>query len=455
MPETNQRISERQFTCNWIFNILVVLSDGKVVCGCADPYGQRPLGHLKDNTLYDIWNSEKVKNIRRDLNAGYCSFCEPCGLKRFLKENEPVQQAPEHLEVLPRIFLEPTVLCNLDCFKAVCSKDSDILKSRERKTFPIEEFKTVLEQVGEKLIRLDFFNYGDPFVHPQAAEMITYIKEKYPHIYLYVSTNGLMLNEEKIKMLAASGLDEITFSVDGVDQESYSRYRQNGDFNKALSVMAKMVEERNKVGREVPFINWRYILFNWNDSPRQMKRAKKLAAQIGVDRFSWEITDHPTEGKSEQYQTGTEAWKKIYYEIWDSSQIGNAVKKNRFIAKLKVLSGPIHMTVGGESLNVRVKVKNKGGALWRKATWSGRRWVRLGAQWHDVNKNLLDLNYARTFLNHDLTYRKKDILTITLPPLTQPGEYWLKFDMVSEGNDWFENGGSPVVWVPLVVHPAR
>ncbi len=449
MPETN---NEPRFTCDWIFNILVVLSDGKVVCGCADPYGQRPLGHLQEKGIYEIWNSEPVKQIRRDLNAGHADFCGPCGLKRFLKENETLPQAPEHLDVLPRLFLEPTVLCNLNCFKAVCSKEADILKSRTRTIFPVEEFKSLLDQVWEKLIRLDFFNYGDPFVHPQAAEMMAYIKEKYRHIYLYVSTNGLMLDEEKIKILAASGVDEITFSVDGVDQESYGHYRQGGDFNKVLGLMAKMVAERNKIGREVPFINWRYILFNWNDSVAQMKRAKKLAAKIGVDRFTWEITDHPVEGKSEKYQIGTEAWKKIYYEIWDTSQIGNVVKKNRFMAKIKVLSGRVDMAVGGDAVNVRVQVKNKGGALWRKVTWSGRRLVRLGAQWYDRDKKLLDLNYARVFLNKDLGYRKKDILTITLPPLSQPGEYFLKFDMVSEGNDWFENGGSPVVWVPFRVY---
>jgi hypothetical protein len=40
---------------------------------------------------------------------------------------------------------------------------------------------------------------------------------------------------------------------------------------------------------------------------------------------------------------------------------------------------------------------------------------------------------------------------IELPAVKEIGEYWLKFDMVSEGIDWFENGGSPVVWVPLTI----
>ncbi len=443
---------ENKFTCDWIFNILVVLSDGKVVCGCADPRGERPLGHLKDNSIYQIWNSDKVKQIRRELNEGHSCFCDDCGLKRPLAENEPVPFNHEHMDVLPRIFLEPTVLCNLKCFKAVCNPETGILKTRGRKNFPLDEFKDLMDQIGPKLIRLDFFNYGDPFVHPQAVEMIEYIKEKYPHIYLYCSTNGLMLDDEKIERIVRSGLDEMTFSVDGCDQETYARYRQGGDFEKLLAIMSTFVEERNKLGREVPFINWRYILFKWNDSKKHMKKAKKLAEKIGIDRFSWEITNHPPEAKSEKYQIGTEHWKKIYYEIWDSSQIGNAIKGKRFTAKMKVLTPDISMKAAGEPVDVSVKVKNTGGAKWLKGTFSGRRWVRLGAQLHDTNKNLIDLNYARTFLNRDLDHKEKDTLTISLPTLPEPGNYLLKFDMVSEGNDWFENGGSPVVWMPFRVH---
>jgi MoaA/NifB/PqqE/SkfB family radical SAM enzyme len=451
MPECSK---DTKFTCQWIFNILVVLSDGKVVCGCADPYGERPLGHLHENSIYEIWNSEKVKRIRRELNEGHSCFCDNCGLKRFLKADEPVPQGPEHMEVLPRIFLEPTVLCNLSCFKSVCSADSGILNTRTRKSFPFEEFKSLMDQVGKNLTRLDLFNYGDPFVHPQAAEMIRYIKEKYPHVYLYTSTNGLMLDDEKIKKIVHSGMDEITFSVDGVDQETYARYRQGGDFEKVLQIMSRFVEERNKLGREVPFINWRYILFKWNDSTSHMNRARKLAVKIGVDQLTWEITDHPKEAMSEKYQVGTPYWKKIYYEIWDTSQIGNAIKNKRFIAKIKVLSNGIRMKVGGEPVNVEVRVKNTGGALWRKVTWSGRRLVRLGAQLYDKNKNLKDLNYARAFLNRDLSYKEKDVLTIELPSISEPCDYFLKFDMVSEGNDWFESGGSLVVWVPFRISPA-
>jgi hypothetical protein len=447
MTVCNEKI---KFTCDWIFNRLVVLSDGKVVCGCADPYGERPLGSLKENKIYEIWNSKKVKEIRKELNEGHCCFCDNCGLKRLLKKDEEVPQQPVDVKILPRIFFEPTVLCNLSCFKAVCNQESGILNTRERKQFPINEFKSLMEEIGENLIRLDFFNYGDPFVHPQAVEMIEYIKEKFPHIYLYTSTNGLLLDNKKIKRLVNSGIDEITFSVDGPDQETYIRYRKGGDFNKVLRVMSKFVEERDKVGREVPFINWRYIIFKWNDSKNKMNKTKRLAKKIGVDRLTWEITDHPSEAASEKYQIGTRSWRKIYNEIWDSSQIGNAIKNKRFYAKINIHIKDIIIKIHNPTF-IDVFVKNTGGALWRKETFSGKRMIRLGAQLFDRNKNLIELNYARAFLNKALKKGEKDIIKIILPPLSDPGKYFIKFDMVSEGIDWFESGGSPVVWKNLSV----
>ena len=436
-----------RFTCDWIFNQLVVLCDGKVVCGCADPYGERPLGHLQQESLLSIWNSPLAQEIRQGLNQGHSCFCDSCGLKRPLAADEPPPQGPLTLEKLPRIFFEPTVLCNLSCFQAVCHQESGILQTRSRLQFPYTEFKSLMADVGQDLQRIDLFNYGDPFVHPEAVSMAEHIKANFPHIYLYISTNGLMLDRGKISRLVAARVDEITFSVDGPDQETYSRYRQGGDFKKVFAIMEQFVNERDGQGWEVPYINWRYILFKWNDSARKMAKTRKLARQIGIDRLTWEITDHPAAAMSKKYQPGTKHWQRIFHEIWDSSQIGNAIKNNRYLAKISITEKKIEVPAG-RKLTLKVQVKNRGGALWRKTSISGRRIVRLGAQLFDQQKNLLELNHARAFLNKPLAGSDADTIAIELPPYPTIGLFWLKFDMVLEGIDWFEANGSAVTWIP-------
>ncbi|HSQ35610.1 MAG TPA: radical SAM protein, partial [Candidatus Binatia bacterium] len=375
---------------------MVVLCDGTVVCGCADPRGERPLGSLEKTPIHAIWQSPEVRRIREELNSGYCDFCLPCGIKRALGDDEAVPQHPVRVDALPRIFFEPSVVCNLNCYQAVCAPGTGIAATRARKFFPLEGFRALLAEIGPQLQRLDFFNYGEPFIHPQALDMIELVKKNYPHIYLYTSTNGLLLDERMIVRLAESGIDEVTFSVDGADQRTYARYRQGGDLGKLLKNMAALVREKMRLGREVPFINWRYILFKWNDSAWKMGKARRLARKIGVDRLTWEITDHPAAAASKKYAVGTPAWKRIYREIWDSSQIGSALKRRRYTAAIRVGLSPVMACAGKQTL-LHVQGKNRGGALWRTQVHSGRRMVRLGAQLHDHERKLLDLNYARAF----------------------------------------------------------
>ena len=76
---------------------------------------------------------------------------------------------------------------------------------------------------GPSLGRIDFFNYGEAFLHKRAIEMCEYIKTHFPHIYLYTSTNGLAFSEAQARRLVHSGIDEVTFSIDGATQESYAQ----------------------------------------------------------------------------------------------------------------------------------------------------------------------------------------------------------------------------------------
>ena len=95
--------------------------------------------------------------------------------------------------------------------------------------------------------------------------MCEYVKARHPHVYLYTSTNGLALTEESTRRLVRSGIDEVTFSIDGASADTYVRYRQRGNFAKAMSNLQAAVDEKRRLGLSTPHVNWRYILFVWND----------------------------------------------------------------------------------------------------------------------------------------------------------------------------------------------
>ena len=265
-----------------------------------------------------------------------------------------------------------------------------------------------------------------------------------------------MFTEESAKRLVHSGIDEVTFSIDGASQDSYVQYRQRGKFDVALRNLRVMAEEKRRARRDVPHLNWRYILFKWNDSDEEMNLARRLATEIGVDRLSWEITDHPENAFSRRFAPGTPDYEAIKHEIWDMTGLGNAIPgatpKAKIDVRKRFFPSAAAQDARGEEAEDQDARRERVCArpFPAKATY-GRRLVRLGAQFCDEHGTLLERDYARAWLPETLKPGASVDVPIEIVAPKTPGNYLLKFDLVSEGIDWFENNGSPTTLKPLVV----
>ena len=170
-----------RFGCTWPWSTLVLLCDGRVVCGCADPYGVRVLGDARTQSLRTTWNGETIQSLRRDLNTGGSTFCGDCPLKLPLAENESPFERPVAGGELPsRLYVECTAACNLSCFEACCAPETGITRTRQSGMLDFELFTRVIDEAGPSLVRVDFFNYGETFLHKRAVEMCEYIKATVP-----------------------------------------------------------------------------------------------------------------------------------------------------------------------------------------------------------------------------------------------------------------------------------
>src|SRR5262245_28099616 len=99
-----------------------MLCDGRIVCGCADPYGKRVLGDARSSTIREVWQGPVISQLRQDLNTGGSKFCGDCPLKLPLKRD---QQPPERSTVVGtapgRMYIECTAACNISCTEACCA----------------------------------------------------------------------------------------------------------------------------------------------------------------------------------------------------------------------------------------------------------------------------------------------------------------------------------------------
>ena len=444
-----------RFTCSWPWSTAILLCDGRISCGCSDPYAKRVLGDTRLVSLAEVWRGPTATELREDINTGGSGFCGDCPLKLPLAAGEAAPVRDLNVGPLPnRLYVECTAACNISCFQACCAPETGITRTRQAGMLDFELFTRVIDEAGPSLVRVDFFNYGEAFLHKRAVEMCEYIKTKFPHIYLYTSTNGLALNEEKARRLVHSGIDEVTFSIDGASQDTYVRYRQRGKFDLAVANLHAMADEKARHGRDVPQINWRYILFNWNDSDEEMEKARRLAVELGADRLSWEITDHPEDSFSRRFAPGTADFDRIKYEVWDHSGLGNAIPGATPRADIDVPTLPADVPLAGrpgETVTVHTRVRNLSNRPFRKLASYGRRLVRLGAQLVGPDGALIERDHARAWLPGDIPAGGSADVAIDVPLPETPGRYALKFDLVCEGIDWFETCGSPTTTRAIVV----
>ena len=116
-------------------------------------------------------------------------------------------------------------------------------------------FRRVVEETGPSLVRIDFFNYGETFLHKRAVEMCEDIKARHPHIYLYTSTNGLAFTDEQAAAPGALGHRR----GDVLDRRGDARTRTRGTGSAATSsgrsgTCALMADEKRADGpRRRPF----------------------------------------------------------------------------------------------------------------------------------------------------------------------------------------------------------
>lgn len=172
------------------------------------------------------------------------------------------------------IMMEPYSGCNYNC--PLCPSGLNILK-RNKLKMTFEEFKRNLGNLKYTTEYITLFHFGEPLLNDELYKMIEYCN-KYD-ISTQVSTNGMLLNEEKAEKFIKSKLNRIIFSIDTYNADIYSRYRVNGKFEVVVNNIKKMVEMKKRMNSNIVIVA-QYMLMNDNEDIDKMKEHGKA---LGVD----------------------------------------------------------------------------------------------------------------------------------------------------------------------------
>lgn len=172
------------------------------------------------------------------------------------------------LPLKPRqVQIEITNRCNMDC--PMCPRE---VLDIELEHMDWDKFITVVDKLTERE-SITLTGWGEPFLHPRIFDMIAYCKEGGHRVM--ITSNGLFSNELIVKKVLNSELDEITFSIDGIEDNNVSNGHTSNKVYENIEKVAKLRE----IGK--PSIRLQATLHEGCE--KDLYNVIKFGARIGVE----------------------------------------------------------------------------------------------------------------------------------------------------------------------------
>lgn len=206
------------------------------------------------------------------LTSNYIKACASAAIKPAIVTNAPVS-----------LHIEPTTACNLRCTTCDRTHAQDLNLG----TMSFTSFQKILDQfqylMGSHSVQTGLLltGLGEPFLNKDIFRMIEYAKANGVS-YVHTISNGTLLNNAAI---VESGLDHISFSMDGATKETFESIRVGAKYEKVVSSIKDLANKRTN--NKKPFIDLNITLQEKNR--KELSSVVDLASEIGADRVSARI----------------------------------------------------------------------------------------------------------------------------------------------------------------------
>lgn len=149
------------------------------------------------------------------------------------------------------VDLELASVCNLKC--PMCYTITDEFKEKvNAKLMDFGLFKKIIDEIGGKVPALRLSLRGESTLHPKFIDCIKYAKDKGIK-EVSTLTNGSKIDREYFKNMVEAGIDWITISVDGLDEE-YEKIRKPLKFKDTLEKIKNMAQYKKENSLHKPVI---------------------------------------------------------------------------------------------------------------------------------------------------------------------------------------------------------
>lgn len=216
---------------------------------------------------------------------------------------------------LSQISLKIVNSCNLRC--KTCGQwgetgyNHDKPLEELREIVPLETYKRMVDQLAD---RAPFYYIwgGEPYLYKEIMPLMEHMKRR--NGLVGIVTNGTMMGHTADRLVAA-GVDMLMLSVDGVGEVHNEIRGEKRAWERMMSGLDAVLEERKKAGAKKPYVN--VLATISRDNVGHLEDIADWAAERGVDLltyyYSWftnqEIGEEHDRVMKERFGVEPEAWK--------------------------------------------------------------------------------------------------------------------------------------------------
>lgn len=208
---------------------------------------------LNDTIHFSMTGEELFSKFEDEGDQNYFKF-----LLDKLKELEVVSETGVKKNKLDVIYLLVTNRCNLKCIHCCAdafNEDSEAFKNE----MDIDELKRVIDKVADVNPKGVAITGGEPMVRSDFFGVLKYLRSEYKG-EISLATNATLITEENVGMLIKL-VDKFDISVDGIDEESCSKVRGRGVYDKVMhSIKLLKANGSNEISLSMTFGTSNYHL---------------------------------------------------------------------------------------------------------------------------------------------------------------------------------------------------
>lgn len=176
-------------------------------------------------------------------------------------------------------IIEPTNICNLQC--PYCPTGAGRDSGRKKTMLDLSLAESFINTLAPYLISANFYNWGEPLLHPQIDALVRMCHER--NIFTSLSTNLNIRELDVLERVCKAGLDHMVVSCSGATQEVYETYHRGGNLDKLVAGLKYLRDLKKRSGSRLPVVELHYIFFKHNQ--HELEAARQIAKDMGVTAF--------------------------------------------------------------------------------------------------------------------------------------------------------------------------